>query len=307
MSNNDRENTKKPSRVEIRDKWLKEVPDVATGYWLKEHFSDILQLRDRKKAEELTDLWLSRVEEYIEGLHSKYQKGEGRKRDRPFANIHTTIKKWRPYILNYIDSKSICSFAVTNFFAEHVNKKLKSAKTLGNGIAFETLRMKAIHGGVMVKRRPPHPLSDRQARPKVGGSKKRREINPDANLEQLKRAREDRDETKNLLPKPQTKPGWATRFLSTPYSSTQATPHGDAGERKDEDLTPCEDVTQRHTTDSDDVVDAVALPPLPPDDGVLHSPDLEVKGVGEITAPEKRAGTARRQRPKSDPNQLSMF
>jgi hypothetical protein len=298
MSNNDRENTKKPSRVEIRDKWLKEVPDVATGYWLKEHFSDILQLRDRKKAEELTDLWLSRVEEYIEGLHSKYQKGEGRKRDRPFANIHTTIKKWRPYILNYIDSKSICSFAVTNFFAEHVNKKLKSAKTLGNGIAFETLRMKAIHGGVMVKRRPPHPLSDRQARPKVGGSKKRREINPDANLEQLKRAREDRDETKNLLPKPQTAQGWATRFLSTPYIPAPDPSPGDSEVRRDGN------VLQHDASANQGEAGAIVLPPLPPDVIVnVQAPKAEE----DDPAPEKRPGAGRRKRPMSDPDQLTMF
>jgi hypothetical protein len=281
MSNNDGENTKKPSKVEIRDKWLKDVPDVATAYWLKEEFSDILQLRDRKKAEELTDLWLSRVERFIEELHSKYQKGEGRKRDRPFANIHTTIKKWRPYILNYIDSKSICSFAVTNFFAEHVNKKLKRAKTLGNGIAFETVRMKAIHGGVMVKRRPPHPLSDRQARPKVGGSKKRREINPDANLEQLKRAREDRDETKNLLPKPQTAPGWAARFLSTPYIPAPKASPGDSEVRRDGD------VLQHDASASQGEAGTIALPPLPPDVIVnVQAPKVEE----ENPAPEKRSG-----------------
>jgi len=294
----DGENAHKPSQVEIRDKWLEEVPDVATAYWLKESFSDILQLRDRQKAEELTDHWLSRVEEFIEELHFKYQKEKGRKRDCPFANIHTTIKTWRPYILNYIDSKSICSSTVTSFFAEHVNKKLKSAKSLGNGIAFETIRMKAIHGGVMVKRRPPHPLSDQQPRSKAERPKKRREINPDSNLEQLKRAREDRDETKNLRPKPQTVPGWATRFLSTPFiPAPEATP-GDLEVRKGGD------VLQYNAPVSQGEADAAALPPLTPD-VVVHVQTS--KAEGETSTSGKQTVMGKRKRPKVAPNQLTMF
>jgi hypothetical protein len=291
-------NTKEPSQIEIRDKWLEEVPDVATAYWLKESFSDILQLRDRGKAEELTDHWLSRVEEFIEELHSKYQQEQGRKRDCPFANIHTTIKKWRPYILNYVDSKSICSSTVTNFFAEHVNKKLKSAKSLGNGIAFETIRMKAVHGGVMVKRRPPHPLSDRQARSKVERPPKRREINPDSNLEQLKRAREDRDETKNLRPKPQTVPGWAARFLSTPFIPAPETPPGDLEVPKDVD------VLQHDAPTSQGKADAAVLLPLTPN-VVVHVQTF--KSEGETPTSEKRTVRDSRKRSKVDPNQLTMF
>jgi transposase len=292
---NDEETPKKPSQVEIRDKWLEDVPDVATAYWLKESFSDILQLRDRQKAEELTDHWLRRVEEFIEELHSKYQKEKG---DCPFTNVRTAIKTWRPYILNYVDSKSICSSTVTNFFAEHVNKKLKSAKSLGNGIAFETIRMKAVHGGVMVKRRPPHPLSDRQARSKVERLKKRREVNPDSNLEQLKRAREDRDETKNLRPKPQTVPGWAARFLSTSFIPAPETPPRNSGMRKDGH------VIQYDAPASQGDAGAAALLSLIPDVDVhVQTPTAE----GETPASEKLTVTSRRKRPKVVPNQLTMF
>jgi hypothetical protein len=42
--------------------------------------------------------------------------------------------------------------------------------------------------------------------------KENAEINPNSNLAKLRRAREDRDETKHLLPKPQENPGWMSRF-----------------------------------------------------------------------------------------------
>lgn len=298
MRKNDGGSAKKPSQVEIRDKWFEDVPVIETAYWLKESFSDILQLRDRQKAEELTDLWLSRVEEFIEELHSKYQQEQGRKRDCPFANVRTTIKTWRPYILNYVDSKTICSSTVTNFFAEHVNKKLKSAKSLGNGIAFETVRLKAVHGGVMVKRRPPHPLSDRQARSKVERPKKRIEINPECNLEQLKRAREDRDKTKNLRPKPQTVPGWAARFLSTSFIPAPEASPSDLGVGKDGD------VIQHDAPASQGEAGAAPLSPLTPEVDVHVQPPI---AEGKTPASEKLTVTGRRKRPKVVPNQLTMF
>jgi hypothetical protein len=201
------------SLVEVRDRWFQDVPDVETAYWLKEDFSDILQLRDRQKAEELTDLWLARVGEFIRHLRSQYQGGKGRKWSCPFTNVLTTVKMWRPHILNYIDSKNCYSLTATNYFAEHVNNKLKRAASLSHGVAFETLRIKAIHGGVMVKRRPPHPLSEPQVRRKRGrGSNKSEQADPDSNLAQLKRAREDRDETRDLLARPRETPGWVSRF-----------------------------------------------------------------------------------------------
>lgn len=202
-----------PSLVEVRDKWFTDVPDVKTAYWLKEGFSDILQLWDRQKAEELTDLWLTRVGEFIRHLRSQYQGEKGGKWNCPFTNVLTTVKMWRPYILNYIDSKNSYSLTATNYFAEHVNNKLKRAASLSHGVAFETLRVKAVHGGVMVKRRPPHPLSEPQVRRKRKRRGKRsEEINPDSNLAQLKRAREDRDETRDLLARPHETPGWVSRF-----------------------------------------------------------------------------------------------
>lgn len=306
----DEERRKDPYLIEIRDKWLEDQPDLAGAYWLKEKFSDILQLWDRQEAESRTDLWLIEVHKFIENLRSKYRDDpgnpKGQKWKPPFTNVLTTVKSWRPEILNYIDCKNSYALTTTNFFAEHVNGKIKRANALCNGLDFETLRAKALHGGVMVKRRPPHPLSEPKKRPRAKRSRRRMEINPDSNLEQLRRAREARDDTKNFLPKPRTNPGWAASFLSTPLYPTPAAPHGDAGARKDEDITPCEDVTQRHPADTKGEADAAVFPPLPPD-AVLHPPDPQVKAAVEVTTSEKRAGKGRRKGPKSDHNQLTMF
>jgi transposase len=306
----DEETQKEPCLIEIRDKWFEERPDLATAYGLKEKFSDILQLWDRQEAEIRTDLWLIEVHRFIETLRSKYgddpDNPKGKKWKPPFSNVLTTIKSWRPEILNYIDCKDSYAMTTTNFFAEHVNGKIKRANVLCNGLDFETLRAKVLHGGVMVKRRPPHPLSEPKKRPRAERPRRRMEINPDSNLEQLKRAREERDDTKDFRPKPRATPGLATSFLSTPYSPAPAAPRGDAGERKDEDIIVCEDGTQRHATDTEGEAGAVALPPLPPD-GVLHPPDPEVKAAVEVPTSEKRAGKGRRKGPNSDPNQLTMF
>lgn len=283
--------SKGSSLVEIRDKWFEDLPEVGTAYWLKEEFSDILQLRDRQKAEEMTDIWLGRVEEFIAQLRSKYQNGKGKKLDCPFTNVLTTIKAWRPQILNYIDSKHINSSAVSNFFAEHVNKKLKRAKSLGNGIAFETVRMKAIHGGVMVRRRQRHPLSDPQVRPRSKRrGRKSLKINPDSNLELLKRAREDRDETKGLLPKPQESAGWLSRFGSTirPPAESDAS-HAKTSKNEDNLRAPGPAGSR-----------ATSGPELQSPNSGGGVPEQAIEPGDAPPAAARPAGKSRRNRPKSD-------
>jgi Transposase len=272
------------------------LPEVGTAYWLKEEFSDILQLWDRQKAEELTDIWLGRVEEFIYQLRSKYQEKKGRKFDCPFTNVLTTIKTWRPQILNYIDSKHINSSAVSNYFAEHVNKKLKKAKSLGNGIAFETVRMKAIHGGVMVRRRPRHPLSESQMRPKRRRQKSLN-VNPDSNLELLKRAREDMDETKGLLAKPQESAAWMNRFRSTVRPSPEShSGHAKAPKNEDNFRAPRPAALR-----------ARGGPELHSPNPGRGLPEQALKPGDATPAVTRPTGKTRRERPKPASNQLMMF
>lgn len=79
------------------------------------------------------------------------------------------------------------------------------------------LRAKVINGGVLVNRRPPHPVEvkwtrtwrDRAAR---RGKQKQRQKNPKANVALLIAAQEARDETRDLFSNPQEHPECLARL-----------------------------------------------------------------------------------------------
>ena len=70
----DKNGKEQPSEKELVKKWLKAVPDIALAHKLVSDFSDILQLDDREKAEELTHHWLRRACEFVEHFRAKFQK-----------------------------------------------------------------------------------------------------------------------------------------------------------------------------------------------------------------------------------------
>jgi transposase len=214
----DEHGVKQPSPKQLADTWLKEVPDLAIAHSLKEEFFDILQLTDRQKAEKLTDLWLEKVIDFVDYFRAKYEKNFGEKWPDPFGNVPNTVVAWRDSILNYIDCKHrFKGKLITNSFAEFTNGQIKKAYRMGNNLSYEVLRLKVVYGGVIIKRRPPHPLDEKKPRRtrrritrpnKLNDSEK----NPTANLALMKKAREDGDETRNLLPNPQSNPEWTSRF-----------------------------------------------------------------------------------------------
>lgn len=214
----DENGKEQPSEKEVVDKWLLDMPDVAQAHRLKEEFSDILQLTDRDKGEELTESWLQRVHKFVEYFRGKYQKiYPGPWWPDPFGNVPHTVNSWRDSILNYIDCKKMFNRGtVSNSFAEFANGRIKEAYDVGH-YSFEVLRIKVVYGGVLVRRRPPHPLDVPRIRavPRRDGSSLKeggQKINPTSNLEVLKQAREAADETKGLLPQPQDNPGYTSRF-----------------------------------------------------------------------------------------------
>lgn len=204
------------SEKDALQKWFRDVPDIATAYQLKSDFSDILQLTDRDKAEEITDTWLEQVCDFVKYFRDKYRGIYSGIWMDPFGNVPGTISEWRVNILNYVEYKFHFGRKPTNGFAEWTNKQIKKASKLGNKYSYEVLRIKVVYGGVLVRKRPPHPLNDRQQPPKRYKkrvkAKGQREINPNANVISLKRVREENDETRDLIEKPQENIAWADRF-----------------------------------------------------------------------------------------------
>ena len=95
------------------------------------------------------------------------------------------------------------------------------------GYDFLVLRFKVVFGGVLRKRRPPHPLHDKKERAKVErphrrGRPGRRSSNPNSNLARLKKAYEDEDVTKGLLYDPRENEGWLARFGQPPSNETES-------------------------------------------------------------------------------------
>jgi hypothetical protein len=100
------------------------------------------------------------------------------------------------------------------------NRRIKDAQKLGNGYSFEIIRAKAVHGGVIKERRPPHPLDGKRTRAKPDRETKQRrkartDIGANTNVVRLRRIREEMDETKGLLPSPHENKGWELRFGSS--------------------------------------------------------------------------------------------
>lgn len=216
----DKDSGKKlPSERDILEKWCQDVPDIAKVHEIVKDFSDILQLTDRQKAEELTDEWLSRVIDFVQYFRDKYQSRYRGQWQDPFGNVAGTISDWRPYILNYIDFKKRFRINTTNAFAEFANRQIKKAYALG-GYDYLVLRYRVVFGGILRTRRPPHPLDDSQPRSKRkhttgSGKRGRRSTNPNSNLARLERAYEDEDVTRGLLDDPKENQLWLARFNHT--------------------------------------------------------------------------------------------
>lgn len=206
-----------PTRKELADRWLAQVPDLKLAHGLKEGISDILQLTDRGQAEGRLDVWLEEVHNFAEHFRAKYMKKHPGQWPDPFGNVAGTVRSWRDSILNYIDFKQMFdSRPVGNSFAEFVNGRIKLAYRVGHHYSLEVLRLKCIYGGVMVRRRPPYPLDPprlRAVRRPRAGKRKGKKTNPNSNLAVLRQARLDADETRGLLlPRPDEHTGWAERF-----------------------------------------------------------------------------------------------
>lgn len=218
---------RKPCEKMIVEKWLNDVPVLAIAYQLKEDFSDILQLNDRQVAEEKFDLWIKRVREFVKAFEGGSPKRDGRKGEVPFSNVLFSIQQWRGHILNYIDYKHCFGRKPTNGFAESANRQIKRAQSLGNGYSYEVMRSKAVHGGVIIKRRPRirlEGLARRKGTKRGCHGQEMVKSETRANIIKLERARKDNDKTEGLMPDPKSNKGWVERFEGLPQEALQGSP-----------------------------------------------------------------------------------
>jgi hypothetical protein len=199
--------SRKYSEKEIVKQWLEQVPEIKVAYLLKEEFCDIWELNDRRQAEERYRRWAAGVESLL---------------PHPFGSILINVRKWHREIFNYFECHDRFPAKLTNAFAEAANNVIKTAQRTGKGYRFWVIRAKVIHGGGFVTRRPPHPLASARKRSCTGSKMKGQdrqdgqsagEENPQANVERLKRAYEERDQTKKLKQSnPRDNKAWVKRF-----------------------------------------------------------------------------------------------
>lgn len=204
------------SEQKVVNQWFQDMPDIARAYTLKEDFSDILQLTDRLIAEQRTEIWLEQVASFSDHFSSKYQR-QCKKLDKyPFQNVLKTMKEWSPFILNYIDFKNRFDIKVTNAFAEYANRIIKEAHRKGNGYSFEVLRLKILYGDFIKECLPEHPIKPkRKVSATYSGQEEPNEKsseNLSSNIANIRKMRQDKDQTKDLLPNPQENDDWRERF-----------------------------------------------------------------------------------------------
>ncbi len=103
--------------------WLKNVPELAEAYRLKETYYDIYGAASKAEA-------LRRYQAWSRDVTPEFAPAYGA--------ILTAWKNWQPYILAYFDHR------ITNAFTESLNNLIRVMNRLGRGYSFEALRAKIL-------------------------------------------------------------------------------------------------------------------------------------------------------------------
>jgi hypothetical protein len=189
------------------EEWLERVSELKAAYWVKEDFCNLYELPSSKAADEQYNEWAARAKETSPAFNSV---------------IHT-VKIWRPHVFKYNDYKDRFSLKVTNGFAEAANNQIKRLRRLCSGMGFWVLRARLLFGAGFVRYRPAHPLDAERTSARSSASKdgtiraksRKKCPSPNAHSERLRRAYEERDQTKGLLPHPRDNEKWRKRFESS--------------------------------------------------------------------------------------------
>jgi len=90
----------------------KKFPALHNAYFVKEKVREIYQAKNKKEAEKKFDMLISQLEQFEVGK---------------IKEMRDTLKRWRPYILNFFESKT------TNAFIEGCHCKIKLLKRMSYG------------------------------------------------------------------------------------------------------------------------------------------------------------------------------
>ena len=90
----------------------RKFPALQNAYFVKEKVRDIYRARNKKEAEQKFDIIISQLEQFEVGK---------------IREMRDTLKRWRPYILNFFESRT------TNAFIEGCHNKIKLIKRMSYG------------------------------------------------------------------------------------------------------------------------------------------------------------------------------
>jgi len=90
----------------------KKFPALQNAYFVKEKVREIYQARNKKEAERKFEMLISQLEQFEVGK---------------IREMRDTLKRWKPYILNFFDSRT------TNAFIEGCHNKIKLLKRMSYG------------------------------------------------------------------------------------------------------------------------------------------------------------------------------
>jgi transposase len=90
----------------------KKFPALQNVYFVKEKVREIYQARNKKEAEKKFEILISQLEQFEVGK---------------VKEMRDTLKRWKPYILNFFESRT------TNAFIEGCHNKIKLLKRMSYG------------------------------------------------------------------------------------------------------------------------------------------------------------------------------
>jgi transposase len=90
----------------------KKFPALQNAYFVKEKVREIYRARNKKEAEKKFDILISQLEQFEVGK---------------IREMRDTLKRWKPYILNFFESRT------TNAFIEGCHNKIKLVKRMSYG------------------------------------------------------------------------------------------------------------------------------------------------------------------------------